>query len=142
MRQNVDSGTSLKITDVKGEFHIGEQIKFDGVDENARSIVDVVNYELSDIKSVKVQVESPPLLLMSFRTLNSLLEFASVSSAGKVTVPGLTWPGISTSNNLVSYTDPFRDLPVINRVSNGQYQFNYPHLYRIFGVCDGSYSFR
>ena len=31
------SGTSLKITDVKGEFHIGEQIKFDGVDENARS---------------------------------------------------------------------------------------------------------
>ena len=53
LRQNVSSGTSLKITDVKGEFHIGEQIKFDGVDENARSIVDVVNYELSDIKSVK-----------------------------------------------------------------------------------------
>ena len=35
LRQNVSSGTSLKITDVKGEFHIGEQIKFDGVDENA-----------------------------------------------------------------------------------------------------------
>ena len=33
LRQNVNGGTSLKITDVKGEFHIGEQIKFDGVDE-------------------------------------------------------------------------------------------------------------
>ena len=71
-------------------------------------------------------MESPPLLLMSFRIPNSLLELASVSS-GKVTVPGLTWPGISTSNNLVSSTaDPFRDLPVINRVSNVNTQLQFP----------------
>ena len=47
-------------------------------------------------------------------------QFIGISSvsSGKVTVPGLTWPGISTSNNLVSSQIQFRDLPVINRVSN------------------------
>ena len=135
LRQNVNSGTSLKITDVKGEFHIGEQIKFDGVDENGRSIVDVVNYELSDIKSVKGTSGISTFTADVIQDIKQFIGIGSVSS-GKVTVPGLTWPGISTSNNLAFYTDPFRDLPVINRVSNvstnlAQLSF----AYRMLLVC-------
>tara|TARA_R100000005_G_scaffold96717_1_gene86626 strand:+ start:7462 stop:15024 length:7563 start_codon:yes stop_codon:yes gene_type:complete len=139
LRQNVSSGTSLKITDVKGEFHIGEQIKFDGVDENARSIVDVVNYELSDIKSVKGTSGISTFTADVIQEDKQFIGIASISSAGKVTVPGLTWPGISTSNNLVSYTDPARDLPVINRVSNvSTSQLSLAAVQDVAGVCDGS----
>lgn len=139
LRTAVSSGTSLKITDVRGEFHIGEQIKFDGVDENARSIVNVINHEISDVKSVKGTSGISTFTADVIQETKQFIGISSISSGGVVTAPGLVWPGISTSNNLVSYTDPARDLPVINRISSvNTNSIVLQNVADVAGVADGS----
>ena len=106
LRYDVSAGTALTAYDVKGDFFIGERLLFNGVVTNARSVTDLTNYELSDIKSVYGIVGggttfTADLIQTPVRTIG-IASITPVSGGiSTVSSPTTTFPGIVTTLSLI-----------------------------------------
>ncbi len=116
-------GTGFTAYDVKGEFFLGERLTFNGQETNGRTITDITNFEISDVKSLYGVVgsgsEFTADLVQSTKTEVGIASISGVSgSISTVTTPSTTWPGISSIGNLVEYSVSTNDIPSLARITN------------------------
>ena len=122
LRHSISAGTALTAYCVSGDFFIGEKLEFNGVSDNSRTTVDVHNYEISDIQSLYGSVGAAGTFSADvIPTVDSVIGIASITAhhngISTVSTPGVTWPGIVTTGNLVQYSDPAKDFPNLARVT-------------------------
>ena len=122
LRHSISAGTALTAYCVQGEFFIGERLEFNGTSENSRTTTDVHNYEISDIQSLFGSVGAAGTFSADvIPSVSSVIGIASITAhhngISTVSTPGVTWPGIVTTGNLVQYSDPAKDLPNLARVT-------------------------
>ena len=122
LRYDVSAGTALTAYDVKGDFFIGERLLFNGVVTNARSVTDLTNYELSDIKSVYGIVGggttfTADLIQTPVRTIGIASITPASGGISTVSSPTTTFPGIVTTGGLVQYSVPTNSVPSYGRVT-------------------------
>ena len=122
LRHSISAGTALTAYCVSGEFFIGEKLEFNGTSDNSRTTTDVHNYEISDIQSLYGSVGAAGTFSADIiPSVSSVIGIASITAhhngISTVSTPGVTWPGIVTTGNLVQYSDPAKDFPNLARVS-------------------------
>ena len=122
LRHSISAGTALTAYCVTGDFFIGEKLEFDGVSENSRTAIDIHNYEISDIQSLYGSVGAAGTFSANIIPRPSIL-VGSVSitedhnGISTVSAPGLVWPGIVTTGNLVQFSNPVYQFPNLAKVS-------------------------
>ena len=127
LRTATSNSTQFTAYDVKGTFFPGERLSFDGVNDNDRFVVDIHNYEISDIGSLYGSVgvatftgDLIPKRILGFG--NGTVSGSAASSTGQagvstVTSAGDTFAGIVTTGDLIRYKRPGFTLPTINKVT-------------------------
>ncbi len=143
LRNSVSAGTAFTCYDVKGEFYIGEQLKFNGVSSNARTTTDLTNYEISDIKSVYGIVGTAKTftadMIQSLKTEVGIVTITAASGVSTVTTPTQTWPGIVTTGNIVRYSIPNNTVPSLARVESvATNSITISGVTTITGFCEGA----
>ena len=125
LRHQVEVGTGITVYGGKGTFVVGERLTFNGIGTDGRTAIGVTQYSLSDVESFYGNTTNPAGTGINTFTADILpstarvIGLASISAAptiawiktngnisGGVTVtsPGLTWPGIVTTGDLVSFS--------------------------------------
>ncbi len=147
----VSSGASpiVKLRETSGTFTEGEQITINGVDDIPRTIRNVRNFGIQDIKSVYQSGISTAFIADTLLSQDLLPGFSSqdvfrIDSTGKVTCPGKFFTGITT-NTIVSYVSNTTNsalgtLPYYNRVSSISTDGTSMQLVgvtTVSGVCEG-----
>ena len=122
LRHSISAGTALTAYCVQGDFFIGEKLEFNGVSDNSRTTTDVHNFEISDIQSLYGSVGAAGTFSADvIPSVSSVIGIASITAhhngISTVSTPGVTWPGIVTTGNLVQYSDPAKDFPNLARVT-------------------------
>ena len=122
LRYPISAGTALTAYCVQGDFFIGERLEFNGVGENSRTSTDVHNYELSDVQSLFSLVGAAGTFSADIiPQVSNVIGIASITAhhngISTVSTPGVAWPGIVTTGNLVQFSDPAKDFPNLARVS-------------------------
>ena len=122
LRYDVSAGTALTAYDVQGDFFIGERLLFNGVETNARSVSDITNHELSNVKSVYGIVGSATtftadLIQETSRVIGIASISAHTSNSSIVTTPSGSFPGIVTTGDIVQYSIPTQSIPSFARVT-------------------------
>jgi hypothetical protein len=142
-------GTAVTIYNTKGEFVLGERIKFDGIIDNARFITNVNNNSISDVKSVHAQVGSGATFSadliqsssLSFQqaTLTAIDSSTGISTVTSPSMAGNTFVGVVTTGNLISFQRPNLIVPSIARVSSvGSTNFTVTGVTTVTNVADGA----
>jgi hypothetical protein len=138
------TSTTVKLRETSGTFNEGEQILINGIDDVPRTIRNVRNFTIQDIKSI-YQAGSTAFIgdvALSQSTLPgfSSLDTFNINSSGLVNSPGKFFTGIST-NTIVSYTVSNSSIPHFNRVSSisadGQ-TMQLASVPTVAGVCNGT----
>jgi hypothetical protein len=147
----VSAGASpiVKLRETSGSFTEGEQILINGVEDTPRTIRNVRNFGIQDIKSV-YQVGSPAFIGDTSLSQDLLSGFSSqdvfrINSSGQVSCPGKFFTGIST-NTIVSYVrsdsgSGLDTVPYYNRVSSissDGITMQLESVATVAGVCDGT----
>ena len=122
LRYDVSAGTALTAYDVQGDFFIGERLLFNGVETNARSVSDITNHELSNVKSVYGIVGSATTFTADLiQETSTVIGIASISAhtsnSSIVTTPSVAFPGIVTTGDIVQYSIPTQSIPSFARVT-------------------------
>ena len=143
LRYDVSAGTALTAYDVQGDFFIGERLLFNGVDTNARSVTNLTNNELSDVKSVYGIVGTgatftADLIQFPVRTIGIASITAASGGVSTVSSPGLSFPGIVTTGGLVQYSIPTNSIPSFGRVTTvNNSSFTIQGITTVSGFRDG-----
>ncbi len=126
--ENWVSGDIVTLHQVSGTFMEGEQISIDGVTTNPRTIKDIRNYTINDVKSVYQDASTLGLatdfvadVVLKSKVANKfkVTDKITITSGGSVTSPGNKFTGIAT-NTIIRYqnnSDGYAD-EVFNRVSS------------------------
>jgi hypothetical protein len=143
------TSTILTLRETSGTFTEGEQILINGVDDSPRTIRNVRNFGIQDIKSV-FQSGSPAFIADSLLSQSLLPGFSSqdvfrINSTGQVSCPGKFFSGITT-NTIISYVRGDSDstietVPYYNRVSSispDGTSMQLEAVSTVSGVCNGS----
>ena len=122
LRHSISAGTALTAYCVTGDFFVGEKLEFNGVANNSRTTTDVHNYEISDIQSLYGSVGAAGTFSADIiPEVSDVIGIASITAHNNgistVSTPGVTWPGIVTTGNLVQFSNPAVDFPNLARVS-------------------------
>ena len=145
LRFPVSAGTALTAYNTQGTFSLGERLKFNGESTGQRTVIDSTKYDISDIQSVYSIVGSAgtftaDLIPKSHSTIGiaSISKIDPTSGVSTVRSPGLTFPGIVTTGNLVRYTSPDETFPVLNRVTSVNTEFfTIEQVEDVLGFVDG-----
>jgi len=122
VRTNVVAGTAMTAYDVKGSFHVGERLEFNGISTNTRTAIAVTDYSISDVQSVygivgTAATFTADLVLAPSQTVG-IVSIMGTHQGGICTVTtnavgfssqfgaSGTWPGIATVGNLVRFSNP------------------------------------
>ena len=147
LKYDVVSGTALTAYSVQGEFFQGERLKFNGVLDDARFLIDAKNYKISDVKSVYGVVgtantftadiiQSPTF---SFEVAQISGESQGVSTITSPALGGRSFTGIATVGNLVRYSRPGLNDFSFGRVTNiTTSSLTIVGVTTVAGVCDGA----
>ena len=122
LRSNVSNGTDLTVYCVSGDFFIGEKIEFNGNTENARTTIDVDNYEISDVKSLHASVGAAGTFSADIiPSVSRVIGISSITAASggisSISSPGTTWPGIVTTGNIIQFSIPTNEFPNLAKVT-------------------------
>ena len=122
LRHSISAGTALTAYCVQGDFFIGERLEFNGESANARTSVDVNNFEISDVQSLFGSVGAAGTFTADvIPQVDDVVGVASITphhnGISTVSSPGTAWPGIVTTGNLIQFSNPAVDFPNIARVS-------------------------
>ena len=122
LRYDVSAGTALTAYDVQGSFFIGERLLFNGTTTDARSVSDITNHELSNVKSVYGIVGSATTFTADLiQEPSAVIGIASISAASggvsTITTPSTAFPGIVTTGDIVQYSVPTNSIPSFARVT-------------------------
>jgi hypothetical protein len=139
--------TIIKLRETSGTFSEGEQILINGVDDIPRTIKNVRNFGIQDIKSI-YQAGSPAFIGDTLLSQSVLPGFSSqdvfiINSSGEVSCPGKFFTGISTET-IVSYVSSDFGLDIVphyNRVSSISADGTTMQLESVpsvVGVCTGT----
>jgi hypothetical protein len=141
--------TVIKLRETSGIFNEGEQILINGVDDVPRTIRNVRNFGIRDIKSI-YQAGSTSFIGDTLLSQSVLPGFSSqddfiINSSGQVSCPGKFFTGISTET-IVSYVGVGSDseldtAPYYNRVSSVSADGTTMQLESVpsvTGVCNGT----
>ena len=147
LKYNVTSGTALTAYSVQGEFFQGERLKFNGVLDNARFLIDAKNFKIDDIKSVYGIVgtantftadiiQSPTF---SFEVAQITAESLGVSTITSPALGGRSFTGIATVNNLVRYSRPgLNDFSFARITDVKTSSLTIASVTSVAGICDGT----
>ncbi len=120
----------LTISQTSGSFQIGEQLRFNGIDENSRTVTQIRSYNTQDIKSVYQGVTADNTngstgLTTAFIADSVLTRITpqgfsptdtiQINHTGVGTVTGRNWVGIK-SDTIISYNVEGNTHPTYNRV--------------------------
>jgi hypothetical protein len=147
LKYSVSSGTALTAYSVQGQFINGERLKFNGVLDNARYVVDVKNFEVNDIKSVygivgtantfTADVIQTPTF--SFDVAQITGESLGVSTITSPALGGNSFTGIATVGNLVRYSRPgLNDFSFARITDVSTSSLKIVGIDTVTGVCDGA----
>ena len=121
LRSN-STGTTLIVYDVKGQFITGERLSFNGDQVISRTVTSVTNYEISDIKSLYSSISGNIFsgdLIQSPKTSVGIASISAESGgASIITTPSTSWPGITSTGNIIQYSISTNDVPSLARVTN------------------------
>ena len=142
-------GTAVTIYNTKGEFVVGERIKFDGIVDNARFITKINNNSVSDVKSVHAQVGTGATFSadlvqsssLSFQqaTVSAIDTATGISTVTSPSMAGNTFVGVVTTGNLISYQRPNLIVPSLARVTSvGGTNFTVTGVTTVTNVSDGA----
>ncbi len=111
IRYPVEVGTAATVYNIQGDFHIGERIVFDGDDSNGRTAVAFTSYGISDFKSVfgitgTANTFTADIIPSTARIIGIASITENSGGVSTVTASGLTFPGITTVGDLVSFSIP------------------------------------
>jgi hypothetical protein len=146
IRYPVSVGTAVTAYNIKGEFFIGENIEFDGVDVNNRYVTDIRSYGTSDIQSVfgivgTGQTFSADLIPQSGRVIGNanITAADAVTGISTVTSPLVSFVGIATAGNLVRFTSSSStNIPTLARITeNTGTSIQITGVTTVAGVVDG-----
>ena len=119
LRNAASNTTSLTLYDVKGEFVLGEKLIFNSDESLSRTIVDITNYEVSDVQSLR---QGTTFLGDIIPSTKETVGIASISSASGsesiITSPSVQWVGIASVGNLVQYSVSTNNVPSLARVKD------------------------
>ena len=147
LKYDVTSGTALTAYSVQGEFFQGERLKFNGVLDNSRFLIDAKNFKIDDIKSLYGIVgtantftadiiQSPTF---SFEVAQITAGSLGVSTITSPALGGRSFTGIATVNNLVRYSRPGLNDFSFARVTDVKTgSLTVVSVTTVNGVCDGS----
>jgi hypothetical protein len=147
LKYSVTSGTALTAYSVQGEFFQGERLKFNGVLDNARFLIDAKNFKIDDIKSVYSIVgtantftadiiQSPTF---SFDIAQITAESSGVSTITSPALGSRSFTGIATINNLVRYSRPgLNDFSFARITDVTTSSLTITSVESVVGVCDGT----
>ena len=147
IRYPVNVGTAVTAYNIKGEFFIGENIEFDGVDVNNRYVTDIRTYGTSDIQSVfgivgTGQTFSADLIPQSGKVIGNanITAADAVTGISTVTSPLVSFIGIATVGNLVRFTSSLSsNIPTLARVTeNNGSSIQISGVTTVTGVVDGA----
>ena len=144
LRWDISSGIGFTAYDVKGIFFPGEELIFNGVSDNSRTITDVVDYSISDVKSVFTSSGAAGQfsadLIPSVKTEIGIGEIKAASNGiSTITSTKFTFPGIVTTGNIVQYSRPgltdisFAKVDTVNTNS-----LVVSAVQTVAGVCNGA----
>ena len=147
LKYNVAAGTALTAYSVQGQFIQGERLKFNGVLDNSRYVVDYKDYEINDIKSVysivgtantfTADVVQTPTF--SFNVSQISGESLGVSTITSPSLGGRTFTGIATVGNLVRYSRPGVDEFSFARITDVKTSsLTVVGIDTVTGICDGA----
>jgi len=147
LKHNVSAGTALTAHSVQGEFITGERLKFNGVLDNSRYVVDNKNYQISDIKSVysivgtsntfTADIVQSPAVRLDISQITG--ESLGVSTITSPALGGRTFTGIATVGNLVSYSRPgLSDISFARITDVKTSSLTVVGVDTVTGVCDGA----
>tara|TARA_B100000073_G_scaffold338618_1_gene335967 strand:- start:12764 stop:20302 length:7539 start_codon:yes stop_codon:yes gene_type:complete len=146
LKHSVSSGTALTAYSVQGEFFQGERLKFNGILDDSRFLVDAKNFKISDIKSVYGIVGTANTFTadiiqtptFSFEVAQITSESLGVSTITSPALGGRSFTGIATVGNLVRYSRPglndFSFARITNITTN---ELTVVGVDTVTGVCDG-----
>tara|TARA_B100001142_G_scaffold131600_1_gene133157 strand:+ start:21511 stop:29064 length:7554 start_codon:yes stop_codon:yes gene_type:complete len=147
LKYDVSSGTALTAYSVRGDFFQGERLKFNGLLDNSRFLIDAKNYKISDVKSVYSVVgtsntftadiiQSPTF---SFEVAQITAGSLGVSTITSPALGGRSFTGIATVNNLVRYSRPgFNDFSLARITEVKSSSLTVTSVESVNGVYDGS----
>jgi hypothetical protein len=145
---DADSNT-ITLSQVSGNFIVGEKVTINGSLEITRSITTIQNYNIDDIKSVYQSVSGITGFSTSFiadtilekRIPNnfSITDKLYINSAGIATCPGKNFIGIK-SDSIIRYQSPDLAIETFNRVqsvSSDGLKLSLVGIPTVTSVCDG-----
>ena len=144
---DADSST-ITLSQVSGNFIVGEKVTINGSLEITRSITTIQNYNIDDIKSVYQSVSGITGFSTSFAADTVLQKripnnFSITDklyiNAGIATCPGRTFSGIK-SDSIIIYQSPDLSIETFNRVqsvSSDGLKLTLVGISTVTGVCDG-----
>jgi hypothetical protein len=146
VRYAVSAGTGVTVYNVQGDFSIGENLFFNGVDVDSRFVTDVREYGNSDIQSVYGIVGSANTFTAdiipqpNFVIGNATLTPGdTVTGVSTVTNPSTSFVGIATVGNLVRYTTTSSTVPTLGRITvNNSTSIEIVGVTTVSGVCEGA----
>ncbi len=159
LRHQVEVGTGITVYGGKGNFVVGERITFNGIGTDARTAIGITQYSFSDIESVYSNTTSGAGTGINTFTADIIpsdarvIGIASISAAptiawiktngnisGGVTVtsPGLVWPGIVTTGDLVSFSVGGQVDKHFARVESvATHSIGISSVANVIGICTG-----
>ena len=116
------TGVGFTAYDVNGEFFVGEKLTFNGDQTTSRTVTKITNFEISDTKSLHSNVSGNIFNADLIPTIKTTVGIASIKAesggVSVITSPATTWPGITSTGNLIRYSNPTNDLSSLARVTN------------------------
>ena len=149
LRYDVNAGTALTAYSKQGDFIFGERIKFNGVLDNSRFIININNHTISDVKSVFVDAVGAGNTFSADLVQHEgiAIGIASITGRDATGVSTITSPvlnttgfvGIVSTGNLLRYTLPENNDPTLVRITgiNGS-DVTVVGVTTVAGVCEGS----
>ena len=147
LKYNVANGIGITAYSVQGEFFQGERLKFNGVLDDARFLIDTRSYNIGDIKSVYSIVGTGNTFTADVIQEPAFSFEVSEITAASLGVSTITTPalgsrsmtGIATVGNVVEYSRPGLTVPSLARVKEvTTQQIVIEPVTSVVGVCDGS----
>jgi len=142
LRHAVSSGIGITVYDTSGNFIVGEQLSFNGVDSSI-TVNNFKNYNISDVQSVYATTGSnitfsgdvipTPAINIGIATISAGPTISTVTSTT------VEFPGILSVGNLIQYTNPNSNLVTYNKVlSVNTKSFTVAGITTVTGICDGA----
>ena len=118
LRSDVSNNNSITVYGKSGNFSENENITFNGLFDNNRTIVSINSNGISNAKSLYGTVGSNIFSANIIQSTNYTITECSISTGGNITNSNSRLPGTIKVGDLINYSDsdPSRNGTVINRV--------------------------